>query len=106
MPGPNGPGYIVIKTIKGHRYLYRQWSWREPGRRGPRTKCRCLGRYDGSPMPANASPKHPAINTTPPRQLSIPFPSPRARPAAPLTRQSPSIVPAIVLSSTSGLNND
>ncbi len=43
MPGPSGPGYIVVKTINGHRYRYRQWSWREPGRSHPRTQCQYLG---------------------------------------------------------------
>lgn len=46
MPGPSGPGYIVIKAINGHRYRYRQWSWREPGRSHPRTKCEYLGPVD------------------------------------------------------------
>lgn len=54
MPGPSGPGYIVIKRIAGHSYRYRQWSWREGGR--VRSKCRCLGRADG---PAGDAPQAP-----------------------------------------------
>jgi hypothetical protein len=37
--------YIVIKTIKGHRYRYRQRTWRENGRM--RTQSEFLGREDG-----------------------------------------------------------
>ena len=44
MPGPTGSGYIVVKKIHGRPYRYRQWSWREPGYRNPRTKSQCLGR--------------------------------------------------------------
>lgn len=52
MPGPTGDGYVVVKIIKGHRYRYRQWSWREPGRPHPRTKCQYLGPVDETePVP-------------------------------------------------------
>ena len=34
--------YIVVKTIKGHRYRYRQRTWREGGRM--RTESVYLGR--------------------------------------------------------------
>jgi len=37
--------YIVIKTIKGHRYRYRQRTWREGGR--VRTESIYLGPADG-----------------------------------------------------------
>lgn len=41
-----GDWYLVIKTIGGRRYLYRQKSWRE-GKR-VRTQTQCLGRADST----------------------------------------------------------
>jgi len=38
--------YIVIKTVKGRRYRYAQWSWRE-GKK-VRTKSRSLGPIGGA----------------------------------------------------------
>ena len=44
--------YVVVKTVKGHRYRYLQHSWRE-GKR-VRTESRYLGRDDGSDGAATA----------------------------------------------------
>ena len=42
--------YIVVKTIKGHRYRYRQRTWREGGR--VRTESQYVGREEGGAEPA------------------------------------------------------
>jgi hypothetical protein len=53
--------YIVIKTIKGHRYRYRQRTWREDGR--VRTQSQYLGRVgDSAAEPSSGQ----AVNTTAP----------------------------------------
>ena len=47
--------YIVVKTIKGHRYRYRQRTWREGGRM--RTESVYLGRDMGTgPTPSDEKP--------------------------------------------------
>jgi Zincin-like metallopeptidase len=60
--------YVVIKTINGRRYRYRQKTWRENGR--IRTRSEYIGPADG---PVN-SPKHPDLSGA--TTLSIQF-SPR-----------------------------
>jgi len=61
--------YIVIKTIKGHRYRYRQRTWRAGGRM--RTESVYLGRDDGAgsgagkKKPANRSKSLPVDTTQP-----------------------------------------
>src|SRR5215218_5729822 len=42
--------YRVVKTIKGHRYVYEQRTWRE-GKR-VRTESRYIGPADGQGMPS------------------------------------------------------
>ena len=44
--------YQVVKTVKGHKYLYLQTSWREGGK--VKTKSKYLGRYEPS-APARIS---------------------------------------------------
>ena len=46
-----GAWYQVVKVIKGHRYLYRQRTWRE-GKK-VRTESHYIGPADGE-VPANA----------------------------------------------------
>ena len=64
--------YQVVKTVKGHRYLYWQTSWREGGK--VKTKSRYIGTANGwVPIP-KISPD--AIT------LTLPFPTPRPEPLA------------------------
>ena len=65
--------YIVIKTIKGRRYRYRQKTWREGGREGGRVRTR--SEHIG---PAGDEMRHPGLAgaTTLPLPLSADVPSP------------------------------
>ena len=59
--------YRVIKTIKGHRYIYEQRTWREG--KHVRTESRYLGPADGPALRGGASReptrKPERVNTTP-----------------------------------------
>ncbi len=57
-----GDWYRVIKTIKGHAYLYEQRSWREGHR--VRSECRYVGRADGATDRRRAATRRKDINTT------------------------------------------
>jgi len=53
--------YVVIKTIKGRRYYYRQKTWRES--RHVRTKSEYIGPVDGMAMPTAAPAAPPQART-------------------------------------------
>lgn len=68
--------YRVVKTIKGHRYIYEQRTWRE-GKK-VRTESRYVGPFDGEVPRGSAEPgrkrsgKPKGVNTTPPGERPAP----------------------------------
>ena len=56
--------YIVIKTIKGRRYRYRQKTWRENGR------VRTRSEYIGPAADLGGTPTHPEAETTPVKEAA------------------------------------
>lgn len=58
--------YVVVKTINGHRYRYRQKTWREGNR--VRTRSEYIGPADAA-EPAHRNPKGTASTRSLPRQI-------------------------------------
>jgi hypothetical protein len=68
--------YRVVKTIKGHRYIYEQRTWREG--KHVRTESRYIGPADGPALSGAGEPRRrrprnpPEVNTTAPSERPAP----------------------------------